>query len=237
LAYFDAMVKPMKGISRLSSQSGGGTLADRTYQALRDGIALGRLLPGERITERALAADLGVSPTPVREAMRRLEQERLIERTGPKTVRVSRPTSETLRELAYAEAVVRGVAARFAAKKLTGAEIAELEELISAMAVAFSADDAVTALPFANRFNEIIQQACRNDIITSLAANITAFGPGRRQHALTEMVRHDQATLRRRLDDHRNILAALKARDADQAEALMRQHVLDATEYFMNFGG
>jgi DNA-binding GntR family transcriptional regulator len=223
--------------SRLSIKSGGGTLAERTYQALRDGIALGRLLPGERITERSLAADLGVSPTPIREAMRRLEQERLIERTGPKTVRISRPTKETLRELAYAEAVLRGLAARFAATKLTDAEIAELERLVSTMAAAYSSDDAVAALPVADRFNEIIQQASRNDIIASLAANITAFGPTRRQHALTEMVRHDRATLHKRLEDHRNILAALKAKDADRAEALVRQHVLDATEYFMNLGG
>lgn len=221
--------------SQLSIKPGDGTLAERTYQALRDGIALGRLLPGERITERSLATDLGVSPTPVREAMRRLEQERLIERTGPKTVRVSQLSSEVLRELAYTEAVLRGVAARFASTKLTDDELTELEQLVSAIAVACESGDAMAVLPVAARFDEIIQQASRNDVIASLAANITAFGPTRRQRAITEMVRHDRTTLHKRLLDHREILAALKARDADQAEALVRQHVLDATEYFITF--
>ena len=223
--------------SELWLNSGDGTLAERTYQALRDGIALGRLLPGERITERALAADLGVSPTPVREAMRRLEQECLIERTGPKTVRVSQLSSEVLRELAYTEAVLRGVAARFACTKLTDAEITELEHLIAMMATACESDDVMAALPVAARFNQIIQEGSRNYVVSSLAANVTAFGPTRRQRALFEMARHDRATLRKRLADHQNILSALKVRDADLVEALVRQHVLEATEYFMKFGG
>src|SRR5258708_12772549 len=60
------------------------SLAERAYRALREQIATGGLAAGERVTERGLALRLGVSPTPVREALRRLEQERLIERAGPR---------------------------------------------------------------------------------------------------------------------------------------------------------
>ena len=69
----------------LSSQS----LADQAYRALRTAITQGDLRWGDKITERGLAASLGVSPTPVREALRRLEQEQLVERTGPRSLRVA----------------------------------------------------------------------------------------------------------------------------------------------------
>ncbi|TFI40414.1 GntR family transcriptional regulator [Rhodococcus sp. 1R11] len=222
--------------SQLSLARSGGTVAERTYQALRDGIELGRLLPGERITERAVAADLGVSPTPVREAIRRLEQERLIERTSPRMVRVSQPSPEVLRELAYTEAALRGVAARFAASKITDDEIIELESLVETMETAYRTGDSLGVLPAAARFDVIVEQASGNDIVASLAANITAFGPNRRQRAITEMINHDTSAIESRLSDHRDILDALRAKDPDRAEMLMKQHILTATRYFIELG-
>jgi DNA-binding GntR family transcriptional regulator len=72
--------------------STGPTLADQAYRALREDIIEGRLQPGERITERQLAERLGVSPTPVREALGRLEHEQLIERSGMRRIQVAEPS-------------------------------------------------------------------------------------------------------------------------------------------------
>ena len=65
------------------------TLAERTYRAVRSAIGTGLLRGGEKITERGLAERFEVSPTPVREAIRRLEQDGLIQRTGPRTVELT----------------------------------------------------------------------------------------------------------------------------------------------------
>src|SRR5258705_6236860 len=83
------------------------SLGNRAYQALRQQIAAGGLVPGERVTERGLAARLGVSATPVREALRRLEQERLIERNRPRAVTIAAQPQTTIRGLMYAATVIR----------------------------------------------------------------------------------------------------------------------------------
>jgi DNA-binding GntR family transcriptional regulator len=103
----------MSALERLDS------LAERAYRALREQIATGGLSPAVRVTERGLAMRLGVSPTPVREALRRLEQEQLVERISARQLRIAAHSEESLRELLYAEAVVRAAAARFATPKIT----------------------------------------------------------------------------------------------------------------------
>src|SRR5258708_21002385 len=76
----------------------GPTLSDQAYRALRGDITSGALQPGQRLTERGLAEHLGVSPTPVREALQRLEHERLIERDPVRATRVADPSLAKLRE-------------------------------------------------------------------------------------------------------------------------------------------
>src|SRR5918999_2547031 len=76
------------------------TLADRSYRAIRAAITTGELRPGQKVTERGLAERLSVSPTPVREAIRRLEQDGLLERTGPRTVQVATFGDVAIQDLA-----------------------------------------------------------------------------------------------------------------------------------------
>src|SRR5260370_26782566 len=78
------------------------SLAEQAYRAIREGIATGLFTAGERVTERGLAARLNVSATPVREALRRLEQESLIQRGSARQLRVVDHSSDTLREVLLA---------------------------------------------------------------------------------------------------------------------------------------
>src|SRR5260370_40313115 len=95
----------------------GPTLSDQAYRALREEITSGALQPGQRLTERSLAEHLGVSPTPVREALQRLEHERLIERDAVRAIRGADPSVARLHELSLIESALRGVAARLAAER------------------------------------------------------------------------------------------------------------------------
>src|ERR1700722_16036107 len=106
----------------------GPTLSDQAYRALREEITTGELKPGQRVTERALAEHLGVSPTPVREALQRLEHERLIERDAVRAIRVAEPSVDRLHELSLIEAALRGVAARLAAERATDQEVKRIAE-------------------------------------------------------------------------------------------------------------
>jgi DNA-binding GntR family transcriptional regulator len=107
----------------------GPSLADQAYAALREDITSGRLNAETRITERWLAERLGVSPTPVREALKRLEHEHLIERTGSNSIRVAEPSLRRLHELSLTEAALRGVAAQIAAVAASDDELAALSAL------------------------------------------------------------------------------------------------------------
>ena len=98
----------------------GPSLADQAYDALREDITTGRLNAETRITERLLAQRLGVSPTPVREALTRLEHEHLIERGDGNAIRVAQPSLSRLHELSLIEAALRGVAARIAGRFCSG---------------------------------------------------------------------------------------------------------------------
>src|SRR5262245_29621181 len=108
----------------------GDTLADRAYRALRDAIASGGLESGQKITERGLAEQLAMSPTPVREAIRRLEQDGLLERTGPRSVRVSPIRETAIQDLAEVEVSLRGMVARFAARHATPEQLDDLVTIL-----------------------------------------------------------------------------------------------------------
>src|SRR5258708_40034706 len=86
------------------------TLGDQVHAALRNAVLEGKLRPGEKVTERDLAARLHVSPTPVREALRQLVHERIFEWAGPRSLRVALYESVTLGEGAGVEAHLCGLA-------------------------------------------------------------------------------------------------------------------------------
>src|ERR1700737_197143 len=110
------------------------SLAEQAYRAIREGIATGLFSAGERVTERGLATRLNVSATPVREALRRLEQEGLIERVSARQLRVGDHSSRTLRELILTGAALRAMEARFATYKITAAPLDRMAALVEALA-------------------------------------------------------------------------------------------------------
>ena len=125
--------------------STGPTLADQAYRALREEIISGVLGPGERLTERHLAARLGVSPTPVREALQRLEHEHLIQRTGTRRLLVAEPSVHRLYELTLIEAALRGVGARLAAENASERELLAIEQAQAAFTESLTAERVLAA--------------------------------------------------------------------------------------------
>src|SRR5689334_19705552 len=106
------------------------TLSDQAYDRLRTAIATGELAPGDKVTERGMAERLEVSPTPVREALRRLELDGLIERIGPRTVLVATIRDAAIDDLAEVEVGLRGLVARFAARHALPHQLDALDALL-----------------------------------------------------------------------------------------------------------
>ncbi|GGF30582.1 GntR family transcriptional regulator [Subtercola lobariae] len=209
-------------------------LAFQAYEALRDRIATGQLVPGQRLTERSLALMLGVSPTPVREALRRLEQEGLIERTGPRSLAVVDHSAESLEELQYAEVVLRAAIARVAAAKITPANVEELAERITEIESLALNGTPEALLDAARGFDEAIATIADNPAMASLCASVEIVGRGRRLRAVTVMREKRQDVGLRHLQAHRDLLAALAAHDGDAAESIVRAHLLSSRDLLLS---
>lgn len=208
------------------------TLADQAYRSIRAAIATGDLQPGQKVTERGLAEQLSVSPTPVREAIRRLEQDGLIERTGPRTVKVSVIGDAAIRDLAEVEVALRGMVARFAAKHATEEQLDHLDAVLD------EADDLLIVLrqrqsdgapldrhvalmlDTIQRFNDATESCANNPVLVRLLEQARVFSRRHRRERLLELVAADPEFSMDRYQSHRDLVRALRAGDSVAAEEI-----------------
>ncbi|GAA5167678.1 MULTISPECIES: GntR family transcriptional regulator [Amycolatopsis] len=213
------------------------TLADRAYKAIRDAIATGGLRSGEKVTERGLAAQLSVSPTPVREAIRRLEQDGLLVRKGPRTVMVSEMGDAALEDLAEVEVGLRGMVARFAARRATPEQLDSLDAILD------EADDLLILIvqrkqagqhpqrhldqlmDTMQRFNDALEACAGNPVLTRLLDQARVFSRAESRARRLERIAHDPTFGLDRYSGHRALVRALRAGDAETAEALVTADV------------
>jgi DNA-binding GntR family transcriptional regulator len=208
------------------------SLAERAYRALREQIAVGGLAPGQRVTERGLAVRLGVSATPIREALRRLEQERLVERVSARQLQIAAHSEQALRELMYTEAVLRAAAARIATPKISDDTLDEMQQLVNELGRDPEDGDPEHQLTLARRFDELLLAAAGNQVITGLINTASIFGWALRLRAVRAM--HDTPEVGlSRIREHREIVTALRARDANRVETLMRRHLTTGIDYVL----
>jgi DNA-binding GntR family transcriptional regulator len=215
----------------------GPTLSDQAYKALREDITTGALKPGQRLTERGLAEHLGVSPTPVREALQRLEHERLIERDAVRAIRVADPSVARLRELSLIEGALQGIAARLAAERATAAEVAAIVaacDRAETLADGGDWDEARVRelLEVTRGFHRLIDEAAHTQTLIDMIATATAFDWAFRLKWAADS-HQDAASLQRSLEQHRRVAAAIEARDAAAAEEAMRLHTGSRAEAYL----
>jgi DNA-binding GntR family transcriptional regulator len=215
----------------------GPTLSDQAYRALREDITTGQLKPGQRVTERALAERLGVSPTPVREALQRLEHERLIERDAVRSIRVAEPSVARQYELALIEVALRGVAARLAAERATEPEIKRIADACD-RAEALAGEGPWTearirdVLTVTRGFHRLIDEAAHNHTLIDMISTATAFDWAFRLRWSADS-HPDEASVRHSLEQHRRVATAIQSRDGTAAEEAMRAHSASRTDAFL----
>ncbi len=221
---------PLKAIAPTAA------LADQAFQAIRQAITAGRLAAGESVTERSLAEFLNVSPTPVREALRQLEHEGLIERSG-RDRRVSSLADAAYAEMILIHAALRGVAARIAAERATGQEIARMRDALAAAEEMRKHAPRKSATAGFRAFHAAIEAVAQGQVLGSFLATTEAFDDAYKVRAVAAQRAVDPKGLDRRVNQHRRILQAIEARDPDLAESLMRQHTLDVSRTYFAYAG
>ncbi|MCB4822008.1 GntR family transcriptional regulator [Roseicella aerolata] len=202
------------------------SLAERAYRRLRDAIVQGVLPAGSRLSERSLAASLGISAQPVREALRRLEQDGMVITLPRRGTVVAEFGPERQAEMGRIRAALEGAAAGIAARRAAAEALAALAAQLQAMREATAAGRPEQISEANERFHALIHAATENAFLIRSLAALRAFDHFGRARALNSTPQE----LPRALEEHAGILAALEARDPDLAETRMRAHVLRSLE-------
>ncbi|WP_053367704.1 GntR family transcriptional regulator [Bacillus sp. FJAT-27245] len=181
----------------------------QTYEYLRDKILHGELERGTKLTEEKLAQELGVSRTPIRESIRRLEQEGLV-----KQKRVVNPTETDLRNLFQVRILLEGFAAKSAATYMGEMDLKKLEECVRVGRTG-TPDEIMKAN---ESFHDIIVRSTNNPVMVDTIERMQAIIYLFRK----TVVYHNRPFL---IDEHQYIYEAILNRQADEAERLMKEHL------------
>jgi DNA-binding GntR family transcriptional regulator len=210
------------------------SLGDQSYRILWNMITSGELPPGERVTERGLAGRLGVSPTPIREAISRLTHERLLLRADGRTLQVAAPSLRHLREMSFIHAALSGVAARLAAEYASKEELDEIARAHRASLPGSAPPGQEEARAAArHEFHELIVAAARNQSLTDMIATAEAFGRPLRLRA--QQSDGAAEVIQRAAGEHEDIIAALRARNGALAEQLVSAHTAWIGDRYLEF--
>lgn len=202
---------------------------DKVYEQLRQAILGGRLTPGERLIERKLADFLGVSRTPVREAIRMLELEGLVAHLPRGGTVVAQVTDLEVLEIYRIRAVLEGLAARMAAEKIKPEQLQQLVSLLKDIEEYASEGDLENLEKAHQQFNDLVYKAADSQrlyaMITTLVDHISRYTrvgychPGRIEEATRE---------------HRLLVEAIKIRDGSLAERVAREHIDNSRRAYFN---
>jgi DNA-binding GntR family transcriptional regulator len=200
------------------------TLRLQVEDAVRQAIVSGRYGPGERLIERELCEGLGVSRTSVREALRKLEAEKLVQIIPHKGPVVATVTVEEARQLYALRGVLEGFAAREFAVNGSSAALADFAAAAKALRAAAKARDINKVLDCKGRLYDVMLGHCRNDLVREVLQSLFS-----RVNLLRATSLMQPGRLRRSLEEIDRLAAALLARDADKAQALASLHVTNAS--------
>ena len=208
------------------------TLADRVFARLQDDIVRGEILPGSKVSETELASRYGVSRGPLREAIRRLESRKLLERVVHVGTRVASLSVNDLIEIYHVREALEGMAARLAAEHMTPEEVRGLYDVLAQHE---QQQDLREDVAYFQREGDL--DFHYRIILGSHNATLSQLLIGELYH-LVRMYRYQFSTVANRpqkaLNEHRRIVEAIEARDGEMAELLMRRHISSARKNIEN---
>ncbi|MDH4572396.1 GntR family transcriptional regulator [Salinicola acroporae] len=197
-------------------------LHDKIVERLHDLITEGDLKPGERINERELAERLAVSRTPLREALRVLAAEKLVTISPNYGTFVTRMTRQEIHDTFELMSALERFSGELASLRITAEELADVREAHEAMLDHWQRHD-LSAYYHANqRIHDLINRAARNDALRQ-----TYLSLNRRLHPLRLSSNRSQAKWRKAVEEHRDMMGALEARDGPALGAVMERHLLE----------
>ena len=204
---------------------GENSLREQVFQSIREDILNGKYQKDEELKEMTLGKELGVSRTPVREALRQLELEGLVKVIPNKGAFVMGISKKDVHDIYMIRSMLEGLCFSWAAKNITEEQIEELEEtlFLSEFHLKKGNIDQLTELD--GKFHHILYQASNSRILEHILTDFHKYVQMARNNSVKT---HQRAT--KSLEEHRKILEAVKARDSKKAQELANIHISHVME-------
>ena len=199
------------GMAHLKSQA--------IYAALRERILANDIAPGTRLVMRDVANEYDASDIPVREALRMLERDGLVETTPYRGARVTTLTAKEVEETYFIRSHLESIATGLAAERITDAELAQLDVLMRRMQAAVDAHDGPRFSEINHEFHRTIVASCGNDMLREMTMDIW-----QRHSGFQRVFRMDRDRPAQSQSEHEGIMAALRDHDAERAAKLALLH-------------
>lgn len=206
------------------SDSQSGSLRSRVFNQLQNDILNGLYEPGDSLIETKLSDELGVSRTPVREALRQLELEGLVQSIPNKGVIVKGISAQDIQDIYTIRMLIEGLAARWAAEKITPEELEELKEAVDLEEFYTVKNDNSHLLQFDTRFHDIIFRASKSKPLMHTLSTFHHYVQKARRISMSSPGRAMEV-----LEEHKAILQAIIDKDTFKAEKLTTEHVRNAS--------
>jgi DNA-binding GntR family transcriptional regulator len=196
------------------------------YDYLKSNVLSGHFNPGERLTEEHLAKSMGVSRTPVREALHKLESEGLVKPLERRGFSVARDSREEMEDLFDIRAALEGYAIRLICERITEETVKKLNGIIQKAEDAFKRKKLDEIFEYNTQFHDVLHGVIAgNSRFHNLIADTRKYVLRYRKDSL-----HYLAGAKRTINGHRKILFAIGLKDPDLCERVMREHIQEAKE-------
>lgn len=200
------------------------SLTSKVFQILQNDIINGVYEVGENLVETKLSEELGVSRTPIREAIRQLELEDLVQSVPNKGVFVKGVSSQDIKDIYTIRQMIEGLAAKWAAEKITPEELKDLEETLDLEEFYTGKNNIDQLLQLDSRFHEIIFKACKSRPLIHI---LSMFHHNVQRARIASLESPGRAM--KTFKEHKAIYKAIKERNASEAERLTIEHVTKAS--------
>ncbi|MDK2801702.1 MAG: hypothetical protein PWP27_2483 [Clostridiales bacterium] len=195
-------------------------LRDVIFNTLRQAIIMGELKPGERLMEIQLAEKMGVSRTPVREAIRKLELEGLVVMIPRKGAHVAELSIKDIMDVLEVRSSLDGLASALAAKRITKDELKELKNIVNQFAQYIEKNNVQGLIKKDVEFHEMIYRASRNEKLIQISTNLKE-----QIHRFRVVYLKDYSSPSELMKEHSNIYQAIEKQDSELAEELASIHI------------
>lgn len=220
---------PRTDSDRLSGGRASGRLADEVYDTLLEQLMSLRIVPGSRVTIDALARELGVSQTPIRDALNRMEADGLVVRVPHAGYRIPPPiTRSRFEDMLEVRLLLEPAAARRAAERASAEQLAGLRRMLDEMAELEGGDGHLEYGAFGLRdaaFHDLVAQSAGNQLVREALARLHT-------HVHLFRLHYDTRVTYLAMGEHDEVLTAIAARDPDGAAYAMRRHILLSGDRF-----